>query len=359
MGSDVTPYVPCKPGDLITCENWTKVQVEVKKDIVQHIKDIKITDVDHSTNADKLDGKTSDEIIADAVKQAIEKFRQTAGGYSRTFNVLQLCQEKILKHGFGTPPLVDIYQLDYFKVVCAKGEEKTDQTLEWVNFYLYHAVDERRIPKPVAPTKANVLRYVDIEGPGPQQFRLPFKDMLDLYNVSYTDTTKLLDLEDNFWTAFFGSPNYDTFDPDQWCHSPWFEKCCGEKRTVDDLKKGGDWDKIMLKWMPRKTVNFEPVAPSTFNSNLFPPSTLPAGTPGSTCLTSPAPTQIQVVHYDFDSVGIKLLDYPWYTPDMTDPTKPIAFPGPQPTDADVDPANAFTAPPNWWSELKVMVLMKV
>src|SRR5262252_1693576 len=68
------------------------------------------------------------------------------------------------------------------------------------------------------------------------------------------------------------TPN-DEFEEDQYCHSPWFEKCCGEQRTVGELKKRGDWDDIWFQMRPRKTINF-PVPPT-------------AETP-----LTPAPTQV-------------------------------------------------------------------
>ena len=92
-------------------------------------------------------------------------------------------------------------------------------------------------------------------------FRTPWSKMLDMLEVEYTASSSLGDLETEFWTAMFSDPN-DQFDPDDYCHSPWFERCCREERTVESLKEKGDWDELWLKMIPRKTVNlaFQPGA---------------------------------------------------------------------------------------------------
>jgi hypothetical protein len=173
--------------------------------------------------------------------------------------------------------------------------------MTWVNFYLYHT-SERRI-RFLGPS----VTPVDIEPPDVQPFRIPFADMLELYHVDTPDDSTLDELETGkkgFWDTFFASPNYDEFDADQYCHSPWFEKCCGEKRSVAELKRGRDWDNIWFKMMPRKTVNYP--APS-YPSGGATTWQFPTATGNA-----PGPTQIQVVHFDFDTLGIKLLTAPVY-----------------------------------------------
>jgi len=320
-----TPYIQQNPGDLITAETWNQVQIDIKQDIAGQIQTAvgKITDVPHATNADQLGGQTPQQLTDSILKQAEEILPQRTG-YMRTFNRLENGKEKILKHGLKSFPLVDIYQLDYFPAICSRGEG--DNTPVWVNFFLYHT-SERTI---TVKTDNNVTAKAVIEESDKQPFRVLFSDMLDLYKVKYTDTQSLDDLVTDFWTAFWGAPN-DQFDSDQYCHSPWFEKCCGEQRTVKTLKDRGDWDDIWFKMQPRKTVNF------------------PAGTPVNPVKPDPnnpfegteAPTQIEVSHHDFDTVGITLL---------ADPVYPVAFNG---------AAKGPFQPPSNMSELKVMVLMKV
>jgi len=314
-----TPYIPQNPGDLITAESWNQVQVDIKQDIGSQIQTAiaGIKSVSHADDAHTLDGKDTQALTDSILKQAEEILPQRTG-YFRCFNRLQKNQEKILRHQLKSFPLVDIYQLDYFEAICSQGEN--DATPVWVNFYLYHTTE--RVLK--APGGARAV----IEAPDHTPFRVLFSDMLALYKIKYTDTQTLDDLETDFWTAFWGAPN-DQFDADQYCHSPWFEKCCGEQRTVKELKDRGDWDDIWFKMVPRKTINFP-----------TPPATVPAVT--DTFDGTVAPTQIQVAHHDFDTVGITLL---------ADPVYPAAFTNP--------PANSKFQPPENRTELKVMVLLKV
>ncbi len=325
MASTPAPYISQNPGDLITAQNWNQVQVDIKEDIASQIQTAvgNLKSVDHATNADMLGGQTPDQLTDSILKKAEEILPQRTG-YFRSFNRLETGTEKIIKHGLKSFPLVDVYQLDYFQAICSKGE--SDNTPIWVNFFLYNTSERTITIK--NPAGGGSVKAV-IEPSDQQPFRVQFSDLLTLYQVQYTDTTTLDDLETDFWTAFWGTPN-DEFDADQYCHSPWFEKCCGEKRTVKQLKDGGVWDDIWFKMIPRKTINYptpstaalsQPVPPNSFDGTV-------------------APTQIQVEHHDFDTVGIKLL---------LDPVYPQLF------NAD---KSGFSVPDNV-KELKVMVLMKV
>jgi len=247
MGTTLTPYIPQKPGDQITAENWNGMQVDIKQDIANQISKAigQIKSVDHADDSDKLGGQDTNQLTQDIIRKVLEQLPKFNGGYLRTFNRLPIYQEKVINHGLHSHPLVDVYQLDYFKVVCAKGPEKADETLEWTNIYLYHS-SERRIRKP-QPSSYKPPNYVDIEPPdNSRPFRILFSDMLALYGVQYSDTTDLDELETRFFEKFYASPS-DEFDADQACHSPWFEKCCGEKRSVQELKQRGDWNQIWFK----------------------------------------------------------------------------------------------------------------
>ena len=85
--------------------------------------------------------------------------------------------------------------------------------------------------------------------------------MLARYNVEYNDGSSVGEIETEFWDALFAAPN-DTFDDNQYTHSPWFDRCCREERTVKSLKQKGDWDDLWIKVVPRKTINFGSVARS-------------------------------------------------------------------------------------------------
>jgi hypothetical protein len=224
-------------------------------------------------------------------------------------------------------PLVDVYQLDYFPVIRATGDTPQDRQEAWVNFYLYND-SERTIRTTVLGAQAAIV--VDVEPRDLTPFRVQFKDMLELYKVQYVDTTTLDELENNFWTAFF-DPNglNDRFDADQYCHSPWFEKCCGEQRSVSELKARGDWEHLWLKWRARKTINF-PAPPPT-------EKLVPNQAPGV------APTNLEIVHFDWNQLGVALIAPPVYVPTL---------------DANKTPVLNDQGPKQDPSELKVMLLLK-
>jgi hypothetical protein len=317
MSAAPDPYVHTNPGDLITAQLFNGVQSTIKQDIAEKIGKAvsEIKAVEHADDATKLGGKTVNELEEEIIQKALA-ILPTRTGYKMVFKRLTKDDEKVIKHDLKAFPLVDVYQLDYFNVVCARSEEREDQSEALVNFYLYHS-SEKRLRTPPPP------RNIDIELTDGKHhpFKIPFAAMLDLAGVKYSDTQSLGDLEIEFWDAFFALPNNDQFDPDQYCHSPWFERCCGEQRSVATLKQRGDWDEIWFQMRPRKAVNVPPVSPAPSP----PPPPIPA--PGAT-------NYVQVVQFDFDTIGVQLLQDPVYPTDLT-------------------PAISNT------KELKVMLLLKV
>lgn len=277
MANETTPYISHNPGDLVTAEDWNEVQVKIKEDIAKQVNEAidKINNVPNADNAAKLENKTADELSNDILEKARQEL-PTRTGYRKLFKRLKLGDEKVIKHDLEACPLVDVYQLEAFEVVCSEDDEKHTAS---VNFYLYHTSEKRVRFTPSGATTGSSVEIEPTDGP---PYRMAFKDLLALYKVEYTETTSLGDLETEFWKAFFAAPN-DKFDDDQYCHSPWFDRCCGEKRTVKDLNQKGDWDDLWFKMMPRKTINYSGAAPAS------------------------APTQIQVVHFDFNTLGMTLL----------------------------------------------------
>jgi hypothetical protein len=280
MATEFNPYIPRNPGDLVTAEDWNDIQRKVREDIGKQVTDAvsKITKVAEAENAHKLDNQTSDELAKAIVQQALQELPKRTG-YKRLFKRLQGGEEKIVNHELGGCPLVDIYQLEAFEVVCSEDDQKNKED---VFFFLYHS-SERRIRFTPVGAAATPAPGVEIEPTGETAFRIPFAHMLAYYNVQYTDASSLGDLETEFWQAFLVDPN-DDFDDDQYCHSPWFDRCCGEKRTVGDLKSRGDWDELWFKVKPRKTVHFTPIA----------------GPPA----VSAAPVELEVAHFDLNKLGI-------------------------------------------------------
>jgi hypothetical protein len=302
MPTETTPYITRNPGDLITAEDWNEMQRKIKEDIAAQVRDAidKIDKVPNADNAAKLENKTTDELS----EEILEKARQelpTRTGYRMLFKRLKSGEEKVIEHGLKAAPLVDVYQLDSFEVVCSEDEQKSSME---VNFYLYHSSEKKL---------KHEGKSFEIESIDSHPYKIQFSDLLSLYQVKYTEASTLADVENEFWKALFAPPN-DEFDDDQYCHSPWFDKCCCDLKTVEDLKKRGDWDDLWFQMRPRKTINYP------LNSNN----------------PTPAPTQIQVAHFDFDNLGIKLVMNP-ILPTLEDQKGQV-------------PSS---------NELKVMVLLKV
>jgi hypothetical protein len=320
MAEQLTPYIDRSPGDLITAEDWDDVQIKIKEDIAAKISTAinAIKTVPYAENAGKLSGQTTEELTKDIIDKALAQI-PTRTGYRRLFKVLKFGEEEVvIKHDLHEMPLVDVYQLDYFRVVCSEDDEKYES---WVTFYLYHSSEKKLRYKPEGGTTVSI----DIEPTDGHVYRIPFTDMLLRYNVSYTDTSSLEDLENDFWKAFFAAPN-DEFDDDQYCHSPWFDRCCRERSSVSSLKQKGDWDDVWFQMRPRRTVNF-PVSVGPVEE-------------GPTA----APTQVQVTHFDFDTLGVRLLAAPIHRPEVLAGLAALT---------PVTPQRDIT------NELKVMLLLKV
>jgi hypothetical protein len=149
--------------------------------------------------------------------------------------------------------------------------------------------------------------------------------MLKELGITYTQTQSLGDVVTEFWQALFKKPN-DKFDVDQYCNSPWFEKCCGENRSMQQIEQRDNVDELWFQMRPRKTINFPYPGPNDVVS----PPTAPSNFPNN----------VEVVHLDFDNIGVKLLDDPFYATK----TAENGLPGPDDIAA---------------NELKIMLLLKV
>ena len=208
-------------------------------------------------------------------------------GDMQLFKKLQVGEESVVYHKLQNSPLVDLYQLDYFLVVASEDDYKY---LTWVNFFLYHS-SEKRIR--FVPEGQNAPVSVEIEPTDDEPYRVSFADMLARYKVEYTDNSSLDDIEHELWDAIFAAPN-DRFDDQQYAHSPWFDRCCRDQRSVKTLKQKGDWDDMWIKFVPRKTENYVRVGGDDLD------------------LPTPAPTMIQVSHFSFNKLGLTLLSEPVY-----------------------------------------------
>ncbi len=273
------PYIEKKPRDLITAEDWNQMQVLIREDIIDQLTKAlaQLQQVPKSGDSSKLEGKTLEELEQEIINAATQALNKRTG-YMRVFKRLTTT-ETLIKHELKDYPVTDVYQLMWFDVICSEDDIKEK---EKTIFYLYHG-SEKRIR-----TKVNdgSTQEVEIEQATPAPFKIPFSKMLELYKVSYDQDTTLDELEERFWEALFSAPN-DQFDDDHTCHSPWFDRCCGERRTVADLKRRGDWDQLFFQTRPVKTVN---AAPADANSP-----------------THDRPSEVVVTQYDFDTEGVRLL----------------------------------------------------
>ncbi len=292
---DPYPNAKVAPGDLITAELFNGLQASIKKDIAAQIKAAveAIKNVDKSGDSDKLGGKTPKELEEEIIQRALAEIPKRTG-YQMIFKRLEKDKPEIINHNLKVFPLVDAYQLDYFEVVCADGEEKENK---FVNFYLYHSDETEQ--KSATPGEK---RKLIIESSEDDQFvfKIEFAKMLDVIGVKYTQSQSLGDVVTEFWQKLFSKPN-DKFDVDQYCNSFWFEKCCGDNRSISTLMQRGDWNNLRFQMRARKTINL----PS--------PLTVPVESPVL------FPNNLEVVHLDFDNIGVKLLRDPHYSTELVPP----------------------------------------
>lgn len=279
MDNECKPYVEFAPGDLITAEGMNEMQTLICEDIGSKVEEgvAGHTQVETAENAEKLGGKTAEEICKEWLDKALQAIPERTG-YLKVFKRLKSREVATIAHNLKACPLVDVYRLLPFDVVCAVDDDKEKTK---ACFYLYHSSEKKIKDQDGNP--------VDIEqGDLPVQFKIPLVDMLDMFAVPYTDDSSLGDLETELWKAMFAAPN-DEFDMDDYCHSPWFERCCREERTVESLRKKGDLNDLWLKMEPLKSINL--------------PSTI-AGF-GEVSEDNPAPLDLNVAHFNMNTVGMK------------------------------------------------------
>lgn len=263
MPYDLKTVVTFEPGQLITAESMNAMQDKILAAIEAQIAAAieALAEVPGAENAQKLGGATAEELLDRFMERAMQEIPGRTG-YRKLFKVLEVGKVNLVRHELAAHPLVDLYELMPFTVICAHDDLRE---VHDVRFYLYHS-SERRIRATVEGE--DQPRSVVIEDDDPP-FRIALATLLDLYDVPYTDSSSLGDLETELWKAMFADPN-DEVDAEQLCHSPWYERCCREERRVSDLKERGDWDDLWLKVKPQKTDNLISVTdifarPSPYN----------------------------------------------------------------------------------------------
>lgn len=290
MLDDHEPFTTFEPGQLITAEAMNAMQAKMRAEIAIKIAEAlaALTEIDNARDSDALGGYSAEDLLAKFLEQAMQQFPSHTG-YRKLFKVLEFDERNLIEHELKLCPLVDLYELKSFEVICAHDDDKHR---ERVRFFLYHTSEKKLRHEDVT---------VEIEATGEPPFSIPLAELLDYLNVEYTDESSLGDLETEFWKAMFAPPN-DAFDPADYCHSPWFERCCREERTVGSLKAKGDWDDLKLKMRPCKTVN------------------PPADRDGADSVR--IPRGILVEHHDFDSLSLTLKEQ-IFGPDGNDDGQPM------------------------------------
>lgn len=291
------PYIKQVPGGVITAEANNSVQVMIKDDIQDQIakakEAIKKEGVDKAGNADKLENKNIAQLKEEFLKAA-EQLVAKRTGYRSYFRRINNKEDTVIEHKLLDYPVVDVYELEPIgDAICSEDGElsQADTPVESkILFYLHHASEWSVSKKLSDGTAASRPIKMTLD----PNFSIPFSEMLTHYGITPAGEETLDALETRFWQAFFAQ-NGEAFSPindEATCHSPWFDRCCGDRRTYDQLTKAGEWDKLLFHVKPRKTINYQAAA-----------------TGGTVIITQRSrPVLTQVSQYTFNKIGIKLLD---------------------------------------------------
>jgi len=329
MSNQPIPYIQRKAGDPWTVEDFHDLQTKVQEDISGSIETAiqQLDRVDKAGDSDKFGGKNPDEYAKAIIDRVLAELPKRTG-YMMLFKVLETGEESVVEHKLGAFPLVDVYQLDYFRVIASEDDHVYET---FTTFYLYHSSEENIRFRPEESSARATSLAIDPEDG--HAYRIPFQRMLELFEVQYDDESSLGDVEAEFWNAFLTDPN-DKFDDDQYCHSPWLDRHCREIRTVGWLKGRREWDNIYFQVRPRKTINYENGVVTVPDDEAI----------------NWTPNNIQVVHFNLNTLGLVLLQ----KPDL-----PVSQTG-----AEDKPPQSYnpdfgTIDPIKDDHLKVMVLIKV
>jgi hypothetical protein len=270
--SDIKPYEPTSPGDLITADLFNRVQVMTREDILAQVRKAidALKEVERAGNAARLEGKSAAQLSDAIIDRALRELPARTG-YRAVYKRLQPDEPAIIQHDLMAYPLVDVYELQRFPAVVSSDGK---QWLEYPHFFAYHD-SEKRIHH---PTDGTLVLIEESRGP---VFKHTLQSMLELYHVPYDELSTMGDVMTELWKAMFSGTN-DSFDETSTGASAWFDRCCGERRTVESLKRGREWDNLFMKQVPRKTIN---------------------------SITPMRPLGVEVVHYDMNKLGLLRTDF--------------------------------------------------
>jgi len=254
--TETTPYIPHSPGDLITADDWNGLQRKIKDDIHAQVEagkeEVKHEGVDKATNAEHFAGM-SEKDLEDKLDQRYAPKAHDHEGQSayrrfiKEFSSDPGLDKVLLRHDLGRFPLVDVYEL--LPVVDPatprRGKQTNDLTGCKILFYYGHA-------------DADALGLRERVGRERVGIGIPFEEVLRELTVKYDDNDQIEDVLNDMWDAFMKDPN----DEIKHCTTDWVDECCGERRTVAELKEADDWNDLYVAWRPRKWGFGEGVTPS-------------------------------------------------------------------------------------------------
>jgi hypothetical protein len=240
MTEQTQPYVEHHPGDLIAAETLNQVQIDIRNDIAQQIAaakdDIRHTGVDKAGDSAKFGGATQTDFVQSLDDRYAPKVHSHEGQtayrrYIKEFDFDAGVTRVLLQHNLGAYPLVDVYEL-----LPVGGTATATGGKPCKLFFYYGAKDAEQF---------NLLIRV---GKDRARLGVGFEELLRELGVAYHADTVLEDVLNDMQEKLWADPN----DELPFCTSPWVDECCGERRSVEDLKRGGQWDDLRVALRPRK-----------------------------------------------------------------------------------------------------------
>jgi hypothetical protein len=238
--TETQPYITRTPGDPVTAGDWNDLQVQVKDDIAAQIAaaktDIVATGVQHADDADQFARRSDTQWLSELDKRyaPIGHVHEGPSAYRRYlkhFSTDPGLNEVLLEHHLGAFPLIDIYEL-----TPISGDK--DNPGPFSLFFYYGHVDEEKYGLSVRVGRERARLGLHLER------------LLAELSVAYDDDSSIGDVVNDMWDALRQDPN------DELAHgtSPWIDQCCGEARTVAELKRTQQWNDLYLGIKPVKVT---------------------------------------------------------------------------------------------------------
>ena len=235
MAEDKAPYIDFEPGGLIDAAEFNQLQVDIQCDIEEQIEaaktEIKEGKVKEAENAEKFADHSNQEWL-DKLDERYAAKHHDHHGYSVYKRFIKKftakTNEVLLNHDMGRYPIVDTYELLPVTDVAPHNECKI--------LVYYGHTDADRFKLRVKVYRDEVMMGYSLE------------QLLEELGVEYKDTSTIGDVINDMWAAFRKDPN----DEINHCETDWISECCGQKRTVKELKDAGEWEDLHVAMKPRK-----------------------------------------------------------------------------------------------------------